>query len=165
MYRITRNDGYLMVKFIDDFDFPMIQTAIRHETTMREYADTNDIWLIGDNHARIRLAEVEMLVSEFQTRCSRYERRSKTALVVDAGLTGAIMELLVDGLKKRVAFEVEIFRTLEDAKEWLEVTDIRTHQDWNETGQASGHRNPRTASNGSKSCTPKAIASARSASN
>jgi hypothetical protein len=29
MYRISRNEGYLLVKFIDDFDFPTIQTAIK----------------------------------------------------------------------------------------------------------------------------------------
>ena len=125
MYRISRNEGYLLVKFIDDFDFRMIQTAIRHETTMREYADTNDIWLIGDNHARIHLAELEMMVSEFQCRCTRDATRTKTAVVVEAGLTGAIMELVMDGLKKRVAFEIEIFRTLDEAKDWLEVTESR----------------------------------------
>jgi hypothetical protein len=123
MYRISRNKEYLLVKFIDDFDFPMIQTAIRHETTMGEYADTNDIWLIGDNHARIRLAELEMMVHELECRCSRDASRTKTAVVVDAGLTGSIMELWVDSLRKRVGFEIEIFRTLEQAREWLGVSE------------------------------------------
>ena len=119
MYSISRNDGYLMVKFSDNFDFSMIQTAIHHETMLKEYADTNDIWLIGENRAQIHLGELEQLTNEFQCRCPRDATRSKTAVVVDEGLTGAIIELWVTGLKKQVAFEIEIFQTLDEAKSWL----------------------------------------------
>ena len=126
MYRISRNEEYLLVKFIDDFNFPVIQSAIRQETAMREYANTNDIWLIGNNHARIRLGEIEMMISDFQYCCTHDATRTKTAVVVDAGLTGAVMELVVNGLKKRVDFDVEIFRTLDEAKDWLGVTESRT---------------------------------------
>lgn len=121
MYRINRNKAYLMVQFIDDMDFSMIQAAIHHETMLREYADTNDIWLIGKNRIAIHLEEIETLANEFQCRCPRDATRSKTAIVVEPGLTGAIVELLVNGLQKKVAFEIEIFRALDDAKHWLGV--------------------------------------------
>ena len=124
MYRINRNDGYLMVQFIDDMDFSMIQAAIHHETMLREYADTNDIWLIGKNRVAIHLDEIETLVNEFQCRCPVDATRAKTAIVVDPGLTGAIIELLVNGLQKKVAFEIEIFRTLDDAKSWLGINEV-----------------------------------------
>ena len=123
MYRISRNDGYLMVKFSDNFDFPMIQTAIHHETMLGEYADTNDIWLIGEHRAHIRLGDLERLTDEFQCRCPRDATRTKTAVVVNEGLTGAIVELWMNGLKKKVAFEIAIFRTLEEAKSWLGIRE------------------------------------------
>jgi len=123
MYDIVRNDEYLIVKFLEDFDYPMIHSAIHHETMLGEYADTNDIWLIGDKRAQIHLGEIELLVREFECRCPRSATRSKTAIVVDEGLTGSILELLVNGLKKKVAFEIAIFRTVEDAREWLEVSE------------------------------------------
>jgi len=121
MYSIVRNDGYLIVEFLENFDFSMIQAAIHHETMLGEYADTNDIWLIGANRAAIHLGELETLVNEFHCRCPRNAARTKTAIVVNEGLTGAIVELWVNGLKKKVTFEIEIFRTLDDAKVWLGV--------------------------------------------
>ena len=123
MYKISRNEGYLLVKFIDDFDFPMILTAIRHETTMGDYADTNDIWFIGKYRAGINHADLERMVNAFACSCSGNAKRTKTAIVVDAGLTGSIVELWVHGLKPRVDFEIEIFRTLEEAEDWLGVNE------------------------------------------
>lgn len=120
MYRISRNEGYLMVKFIDDFDFPMVLTAVRHETTMKEYADTNDIWFIGKYRAGINHAELEHMVKAFERSCPRDAQRRKTAVVVDAGLTGSFIELWAHSLKQRVDFQIEIFRTLDEAKDWLE---------------------------------------------
>jgi len=125
MYKISKNNEYLLVKFIDDFDFSMIQTAIYHETSMREYADTNDIWLIGGNRGQICLREIDLMVEDFQCRCPCDASRTKSAIVVSAGLTGSIIELFVHSLKKCVAFEIEIFRTLDDAKDWLGVSEVQ----------------------------------------
>jgi hypothetical protein len=112
-----------MVKFIDDFDFPMIQTAVRHETTMKEYADTNDIWFIGKYRAGLNHAELERMVKAFASSCPRNALRRKTAVVVDAGLTGSLIELWAHSLKQLVDFEIEIFRTLDEAKDWLGVNE------------------------------------------
>ncbi len=125
MYKISHNEDYLLVKFIDDFDFPMIQTAIRQETMRREYADTNDIWFIGSYRAAISYDEIELMVMAFECCCPRDAKRTKTAIVVDAGLTGSIIELWVNGAQQRVAFEIAIFRTLDQAKEWLGVALLR----------------------------------------
>jgi hypothetical protein len=121
MYRISRQDGYLMVKFIDDIDFPMILAAIHHETMLGDYAATNDIWLIGKYRVAIHLGEIEMLADEFQCRCPRDATRKKTAVVVDEGLTGSIIELWVSSVRKKVPFEIGIFHTLDEAKSWLEM--------------------------------------------
>ncbi len=121
MYTIEKNGDHLLVKFNEIFDFPMIQTIIHHLTKIREYPGTNDIWLIGNHHADIRLGELEMMVREFQCLCPTDATRTKTAVVVDNGLTGAIISLWVEGLKNRVAFDIRIFPALEEAQAWLGV--------------------------------------------
>lgn len=125
MYNLSKSDEYLLVKFIDDFDLPIIQTAIHHTTMLREYAYTNDIWMIGKYRAHIRLGDIDLMVREFACRCPRDAQRTKTAIVVNEGLTGSIIELFAHGLKNRVAFEIKIFRTLDEAKVWLGTSDAR----------------------------------------
>jgi len=124
MYSISHNAGYLLVEFVDDIDFFIIQTAIHQETMLREYAGTNDIWLIGHYRVAIRLDDLERLATEFQCRCPRNATRTKTAIVVNEGLTGAIIELWVKGVRTKVPFAIEIFRTLHDAKCWLGIEDV-----------------------------------------
>ena len=121
MYKIRKNDSHLRVEFKGDFDYPMIQTIIRHETMMKEYPDTNDIWLIGDFRSDIRLGELEAMVKEFNCHCPHDATRTKTAIVATQGLTQAILELWVKAIKKRVAFDICIFETLEDACEWMDI--------------------------------------------
>ncbi|VGO21115.1 hypothetical protein [Pontiella sulfatireligans] len=121
MYHIHENPDHLLVEFRRDFDYPMIQTIIHHETTMLEYPATNDIWLIGTHHADIRLGELESMVQEFQCRCPKDATRTKTAVVCDQGLTQAVIELWMAEAQKRVAFEMRMFKTLEEAEGWLGV--------------------------------------------
>jgi len=123
MYKIEANEDHLLVKFEGEFDFPIIQTIIRHETTLRQYPHTTDIWLIGKHHADIRLGELEKMVREFQCLCPTDATRTKTAVVVNEGLTGALLELWVNALQKRVAFDIRIFHTLDEAEDWLGVAE------------------------------------------
>ncbi len=123
MYEIRKNNSHLFVELQDDFDYPMIQTIIRHETMMKEYPHTNDIWLIGGHHADIRLGELETMVRDFHCHCPTDATRTKTAVVVNEGLTGAIFELWVKGIQKRVAFDIRIFHALDEAEEWLGLSE------------------------------------------
>ena len=125
MYEIRKERDHLLVEFLDDFDYPMVQTIIRHETTLKEYPDTNDIWLVGKHHANIRLGELETMVQEFHCLCPTDATRTQTAVVVNEGLTGAILELWVNALQKRVAFDIKIFHTLEEAEAWLGVAESK----------------------------------------
>ena len=119
MYKIEMKDEHLLVKFEDNFDFPLIKLIIRHVTMMREYPSTNDIWLIGKHRADIRLGELETMVHELHCRCPRDATRTKTAIVAEQGLTQAILELWVNALRKKVSFEISIFNTLEEAQIWM----------------------------------------------
>ncbi len=125
MYEIRKERDHLLVEFLDNFDYPMVQTIIRHETMLKEYPDTNDIWLVGKHHANIRLGELESMVREFHCLCPTDATRTQTAVVVNEGLTGAILELWVNALQKRVAFDIKIFHTLDEAKAWLGVAESK----------------------------------------
>jgi hypothetical protein len=121
MYKIHKNTDHLLVEFRQEFNYMMIKTIIHQETTMLEYPSTNDIWLIGSHRADIRLGELEPMANEFQSRCAKDATRTKTAIVVDAGLTGAVIELWVNALQKRVAFNIELFSSLDEAQTWMGV--------------------------------------------
>lgn len=123
MYEISKYDSHLQVEFKCDFDYPLVQMIIHHETMMKEYPDTNDIWLVGKHHADIRLGELDTMVQEFHCLCPTDSTRTKTAVVVNEGLTGAILELWANALQKRVAFDIRIFHTLNEAESWLGVTE------------------------------------------
>ena len=86
MYEIRKERDHLLVEFLDDFDYLMVQTIIRHETMLKEYPDTNDIWLVGKHHANIRLGELEAMVEAnspteavVKFRCTREYRPHPTA--------------------------------------------------------------------------------------
>jgi hypothetical protein len=123
MYEIRKERDHLRVEFQEDFNYPMIKTIIHHETMLKEYPDTNDIWLVGKHRADIRLGELETMVREFHCLCPTDATRTKTAIVVDEGLTGAILEIWVNALQKRVTFDIKIFHTHDEAQEWLGVAE------------------------------------------
>ncbi len=119
MYSIDKKTDHLLVRFKEDLDFNTVQAVIHHLMLMKEYADTNDIWLIGKHRAHIRLGEIETMVREFQCHCPKDSSRTRTAIVVNQGLTYAIVELWVQGLRRRVSFDIRIFETLPEAQVWL----------------------------------------------
>jgi hypothetical protein len=121
MYLIQKKAEHLQVELLGDFDYPLIRTIIRHETMLKEYQHTNDIWLIEAHQADIRLGELETMVEEFKGQCPDEVTRSKTAIVVHEGLTCAIIEIWVNGLRKHVSFDIRIFHTREDAEEWMGI--------------------------------------------
>ena len=125
MYSIKKHANHLRVEFQDNFSYSMIRTIIRHETMMLEYSHTNDLWLIGKHRADIRLGELEALVNEFHCQCPRDATRTKTAIVVEQGLTHAILELWMKAVQKRVSFDLRIFHTLESAESWLGAAEAK----------------------------------------
>jgi hypothetical protein len=125
MYCINKHADHLRVEFQDDFNYNLIKTIIRHETMMLEYPYTNDIWLVGTHRADIRLGELQTMVNDFHCHCPSDSTRTKTAIVADPGLTQAILELWVNGVKNTVKFELRIFDHLEEAEEWLGIAQSK----------------------------------------
>jgi hypothetical protein len=122
VYKIEKKTDHLLVRFEEDFGYNAIRAIIHHVTMMQEYSRMDDIWLIGKHHADIRLNELELMVREFHCHCPRDATRKKTAVVAEQGFTQAILELWVNGARKKVSFEMQIFQTLEEAEAWLGVT-------------------------------------------
>ena len=122
MYNIEKNHDHLIVTFEDNVNSCMIQAIISHLTSMKDYPDTNDIWMIGPHHADIRLGELETMVQEFRCRCPNDAKRTKTAIVAEQEMTQTIFELWAYALKHRVAFDIRIFSELEEAESWMGIT-------------------------------------------
>ena len=125
MYSIQKHSDHLMVQFEEDFDLPMVQTIIHHVTLMPEYVRMNDIWFIGKHHSQISLCDLETMATEFRCMCPHGASREKTAIVVERGLTEAILELWMGMARVRVPFEMKIFHTLEKAEAWLGVAESK----------------------------------------
>ncbi|MBN2161916.1 MAG: hypothetical protein JXR25_09710 [Pontiellaceae bacterium] len=121
MYRIDKCKEYLLVRFHEDFDYHCVQTIIQHLTSIKEYPFTNDLWLIGSRRADIHLRDIDEMVSEFHCNCPVGAGRSKTAIVVDSGMTESVMRIWISAVRKRVAFDIRMFKSLPDACSWLDV--------------------------------------------
>ena len=119
MYFIRRNSDHLLVEFKDNFDYNTMRAILHHVTMLKEYPETNDVWLIGKHRSGIRLHEVEHLVQDFRCRCPDDANHKKTAIVVDQGLTFAVLSLWVSAVQRKVPFEIKMFETLEEAYDWI----------------------------------------------
>ena len=126
MYKIEKREEYILVRFTEDFDFNVVQTVIHHVTSIREFPYTNDLWLIGKHRANIRLGELETMVREFHCHCPTEATRTKTAVVVEHGLTEAIIDLWMSAARKKVSFDMQIFDSFEAALRWLGVEQVET---------------------------------------
>lgn len=125
VYTIEKHDGYLLVRFKENFDYNTVLAVIHHLTSTKEYPHTNDVWVVGSHHADIHLGELETMMRDFHCRCPDDGSRTKTAIVVDPGLTESIIELWVSATRKRVPFDMRTFHALPDALDWLEVAQTQ----------------------------------------
>jgi hypothetical protein len=125
MYKITTHENHMLVKFNEDFTCSTIRTIIRHETLLPQYTRMNDIWLIGKYHALVTLDHLESMAADFKCLCPRNASRKKTAIVVNEGLTEAIILLWVKQPESRIPFELRVFHTLAEAKEWLGIAESK----------------------------------------
>jgi hypothetical protein len=123
MYRIHKHSDHLLVKFDEDFDLNTIEAIIRDATRLPEYAYTNDIWLIGNHRSLLSLEELESMAANFKCMCPEGASRNKTAIVVEEGLTEAIVRLWIRELTAKVPFEMDIFHTLAEARNWIGVAE------------------------------------------
>jgi len=119
MYSIRRNRDHLLVEFTANFDYGTMKAVLHHVTMLKEYPETDDIWLIGQHRSSIRLQEVGDLVQDFSCRCPYDMTRKKTAIVVDQGLTFAVLSLWVSAVQQKVPFEIRLFETLDEAHAWI----------------------------------------------
>ena len=121
MYTISTYENHIRVNFEADFNGQFIKAIITHETRMPEYLRMNDIWMIGKHRSLITMDELESMASDFNCMCPENASRKKTAVVVDQGLTEAIVLLWIEHLESNLPFEIQVFHTLQEAEAWLET--------------------------------------------
>ena len=125
MYKVTNNEDYLVVRFKANFTCNDLRIIIRHELLVPECAHMNDIWLIGKHHAQISMGELLSIIDDFKHLHPKHAEGKKTAIVVEQGLTEAIMQLLANGLKNQLPFECRLFHKLEEAEAWMGVAETK----------------------------------------
>jgi len=72
----------------------------------------------------ITINDIEPMASAFNCMYPKGTSRQKTAVVVDQGLTEAIVLLWIRTLRKKVPFDLEVFHTIEKAKHWLGISEV-----------------------------------------
>lgn len=121
MYKIEKNKKHLRVRLTADFGYNEIRTIMHHVTMLPEYPETDDLWLIGEHRANIRLGELEAMVEDFLRHCPGDASQRRTAVVVEPGFTHAIMELWMKAVRKRAPFDMKMCDTEAEAETWLQT--------------------------------------------
>lgn len=121
MYKIEKRDDSLLVCFNGDFDYSTIKQVIYKELMLPEFAQLNDIWHVGKHRAHLRLGEIQTIVDDFSKLCPDTACMKKTAIVVEPGLTSAILGLLADGLDRKLPLTCRIFESMEAAEAWTGI--------------------------------------------
>ena len=121
MYKIETLANHMLVEFEDNFGYNAIRAVLEHQTQMPEYTRMHDIWMIGKHPSRIHLGELLSIVDDFTCHCPSNADRKKIAIVVNRGATEATIRLLARGVNRLLRFECEVFHSLKEAEEWLEV--------------------------------------------
>lgn len=119
MYQLEKHDECLLVFFRETLNYSSIKCLIHDELVMPEFSRMNDIWLIGKHRADLRLREIQALLDDICQLVPAGVRTGKIAIVVDPGLTSAILELLAAGLERRLSLSCRTFETFEAAEEWI----------------------------------------------
>ena len=121
MYKIHKKPGHLLVEFTDNFTAGMIQAVMHHEASLPEFKRMNDIWLIGKHWGMVSLGDFEPVFADLASIYPKDATRNKTALVIDPGLTDAIVRMWVRQYEKQLPFECRAFHSIEEAEAWLGV--------------------------------------------
>jgi hypothetical protein len=126
MYKIGKNEKCLLVQFKGDFDYSTIKRIFNDELIMPDFNRQHDIWLIEHHQAQIRLGEIQTLVDDFRQLCPKNTTNKKLAIVAHPGLTFAILDLLADGLDRKLPFSCRTFSSLKEAEDWVGGEACRT---------------------------------------
>ncbi len=123
MYTIEKSDHCLLVNFKADFDYSTIKRIIYDELIMPEFGCQHDVWLVGGHQAQVRLGEIQNIVDDFSKLCPQNTSNKKMAIIANPGLTSAILDLLADGLDRKLPFSCRTFSSRTAAEKWLEKED------------------------------------------
>ena len=119
MHTLCNYGSYVLVEFNDAFDCKEIMRLMQHESFGGKQPTEHAIWNIGKHAARLTLGELPALVEGAQQGTKNGVRCAATAIVTHHPPTRMIMQLLADGLQKRLHIRCRTFRTMEEAQRWF----------------------------------------------
>jgi len=119
MHTFCNYDSYVLVEFNDEFDSKEIMCLMKHESFGRNQPNELAIWNIGKHAARLTLGELPALVEGAEKATKKGVKCAATAIVSHHQPTRMIMQLLADGLQRRLPVRCRTFRTMEEAHRWF----------------------------------------------
>jgi len=119
MHTFCNYDSYVLVEFNDEFDREEIMRLMQQEFFGGKQPTDYVIWHMGRHAARLTLGELPVLVDGAEQVVKKGVRRAATAIVTHHRPTRMIMQILADGLQKRLPIRCRTFRTIEEAERWF----------------------------------------------
>lgn len=119
MHTFCNYDSYVLVEFNDEFDSEEIMRLMQHVSYGGRQTTEPTIWHLGKHAARLTLGELPALVESAEQVAKTGVRCTATAIVTHHPPTRIIMQILADGLQKKLSMRCRTFRTIEEAHRWF----------------------------------------------
>lgn len=119
MHKISRPGHHLLVEFGPTIDLDAIFAALGDVYRERDYADINDVWVIGDASIFVSHDDFETIIARIESGYPADAKRTKTALVCSTGFNRVVAKMWSHEAA-RLPYTVRVFHQLEDAQLWVE---------------------------------------------
>ncbi len=123
MYGIEKNDNYLQIRFNADFNYGTIRRMMYEAAMIADFWKLNDIWMVAEHRADLQLGDLQNIIDDFCKIYPAKAREKKTAIVASPGLTSAILELLANGMNRKLPLSCKLFNSHSEALEWIGATE------------------------------------------
>ncbi len=123
MRTINHDTSHLLVELDEGFDSGEIMKLMRHEAFFDDEPVKSTIWLMGKHPARLSMGELPAVVDDAAALPLERVKDKKTAIVSDHSPTRVTMQVLADGLQRRLPLRCRTFKTIEEAHRWLDYVD------------------------------------------
>ena len=127
MHAISNKTSYLLVEFDDGFDSGDLLELMHHEAFFDDKSGRNSIWLIGKHPARLSMGELPSVIDGAALLPLERLKDKKTAIVTGHSTTRITMQMLADGLQRRLPLRCRTFKTIEEAHRWLNYVNSPTN--------------------------------------
>ncbi|MEZ4388071.1 MAG: hypothetical protein R3D98_10945 [Candidatus Krumholzibacteriia bacterium] len=110
--------GYLVVTLKGVVDYDTVHRLLIREIARPDFLHSNDIWHFVGCLPDLHFDELDAIVQDIARVYPDGATRKRTALVVEPGLMGAMVNLWVEHARE-LPFEVKVFEVYDEAVDWV----------------------------------------------